>query len=303
MVKFNLREGMFNETLLRELRGRVSGESRDQVQQYLSYAPRINPELVKTHEVAAIDHAHEYAIIRKYHRNDAGIFEDTTDARFNLGGLRTQESNYFLVGINSDDQLYFMHPLFRLPSNILDDAIKNGNVMGVVDWCNRVDERYTDRIQGDVISQHATITAITRMETIIGEKNNDSSLSMTIRLAFGLYQAEDVSIPISDTEIMKKHLILPGRMYEDVTKFIAKHKLFKTDGWSNVSSISIGNRHKMITDGVIIRAQALRGVFFVVGSYLELEHPEHKTIHEQIPDYKALVVSIQRGSLNSGQDD
>src|SRR5919197_120347 len=39
MVKFNLSVGMRNKELLKELKGKISGESRQQVQEYLSVEP------------------------------------------------------------------------------------------------------------------------------------------------------------------------------------------------------------------------------------------------------------------------
>jgi hypothetical protein len=115
-----------------------------------------------------------------------------------------------------------------------------------------------------------------------------------------------------------------------ILKIPPKEK-FKTGGWlhdlknlmdymKNYFSqqhIIIGNSHESYTDGYITRILMdlwpsdgdtwslidLSNTFVVIGSELVICHAEHPTVKKQISRDKALLVSIERGSLNKGIDD
>jgi len=82
------------------------------------------------------------------------------------------------------------------------------------------------------------------------------------------------------------------------------------------SEISIGNNHRLCTDGIITRIDSfftlgydiwpvedIRNNFLVLGSTLVMKHPEHPTVTRQIPKGQAMLVTVQRGSLNDGLDE
>jgi fructose-1-phosphate kinase PfkB-like protein len=79
---------------------------------------------------------------------------------------------------------------------------------------------------------------------------------------------------------------------------------------NKLSSISIGNRHKLVTDGHIerISRNGMRNVFCIVeASHVILEHPEHQKVEHKIGNgdsaTASMLVTIQRGSVNNGLDD
>src|SRR6187401_3502524 len=134
---FALKTGMKNNDLLGELKGRIAGESRPQVQEFLHHRPLeyglidrpfpvpcsneknhtenwdimwLSAEYV-THMVIAVDRANEYAMV------EVRLYEcipcDTCRVSLIPMEIATPVNRppYFLCGINSDDNLYFLHPL------------------------------------------------------------------------------------------------------------------------------------------------------------------------------------------------
>lgn len=59
--------------------------------------------------------------------------------------------SYILCGINSDDEMYFLHPLGSVPEELINKAKNHSDVMSVVKWCNKEDMGFEGRIQGDII--------------------------------------------------------------------------------------------------------------------------------------------------------
>jgi hypothetical protein len=55
-------------------------------------------------------------------------------------------SSYFLYGINNDDKFYFLHPLFYVPKSLITGAKNYGDVMSIVNWCNKEDMGFEGRI-------------------------------------------------------------------------------------------------------------------------------------------------------------
>ena len=107
-----------------------------------------------THEVIAVDRANNYAIIQ-HNRYQTSVCEVCLLAPISLSCLNPDEidyvPNYFLCGINNDDELYFLHALFRVPEELITRARDHGDVMSTVKWCNKEDLGFEGRIQGDVI--------------------------------------------------------------------------------------------------------------------------------------------------------
>ena len=196
MVEFNLQLGMQNEELLKELRGKVSGENRQQIQEYLSAEPKqFNasssysqtkrpckeeedcPLLLEENDppytqkkyardilkVIAIDHHHvnhQYAIIKKTYYDIELCYHCNTHHRIRGVIKPVSEPEYFLCGINDDDHLYFLHPLYDIPNRLIHTAKIDDNLKQILDWVNRTDEGYEGRLQGDIIYQFSKIDLI-----------------------------------------------------------------------------------------------------------------------------------------------
>lgn len=202
--------------------------------------------------------------------------------------------SYFLCGINTDDQFYFLHPLFDVPNSLIAAAKTYGDVMSIVNWCNKEDLGFEGRIQGDVI--------FTEIEPKLFETAVDRD-----------YNTDYVRYDFMVAEKFK--------MYISLDLKYTSNEIFKIGGWPHdLKSLTdymknhgqhehgiIGNRHELKTDGIIttIASEGLPmsreltdtfNTFMILGSELVISHPEHPTVKRQIPADKALLVSIQRGS-------
>jgi hypothetical protein len=351
MVEFNLQLGMQNEELLKELRGKVSGENRQQIQEYLSAEPKqLNassysqtmgpckeeedcPLLLEENDppytqkkykrdilkVIAIDRHHvnhEYAIIKKTYYDIELCYHCNTYHRISEVIKPVSEPEYFLCGINDDDDghLYFLHPLYDIPNRLIHTAKIDDNLKEILDWVNRTDEGYEGRLQGDIIYQFSKIE---QHEHIDAES---SSLCFCKGSKYGIVKLNRIPKEIlwvgahldsMETARLGYKRALPSIFTQYVCLDDDGSTIAQEEG-KNLSSelltrtvkeITIGNRHKLTTDGVIKRATGLRNTFIVIGQVLELTHPEHRSVLKQIPVGYAAILTIQRGSVNNGLDD
>jgi hypothetical protein len=342
---FALKTGMKNNELLGELKGRIAGESRQQVQEYLHHKPasyeRIDmpssdplrePTLFPvpcsneknhienwdsmwlskkhvTHMVIAVDGANEYAIIevRFYER----IPCDTCRISHIPMEIATPVNRppYFLCGINSDDNLYFLHPLFEVPVELIWQAKNNGDVMSIVNWCNKHDLGFEGRIQGDIL--YASVEPKTKQRIVKPAHQRLYSDELTHDFKLGKYMLS-FSLRLVSLDYGLDSTILSDWWLDKNT--ISQ---FRTDDLEAYpSEISIGNNHRLYTNGIITRidrfstlgydiwpVEDISNNFLVLGSILVMKHPEHPTVTRQIQKGEAMLVTVQRGSLNNGLDD
>ena len=130
---------MKGDDLLNELRGRTSGESRQELVQF--FTKLVDPEVpLPSHEVLLEDG--EHALIVKRHIGRDGMNQLAIN------------NAYFLSGVN-DEGRYFMHPASYLFAS-------NTSLEDVVTWLNKADEGYSERIQGDVLVQYLATAPIVR---------------------------------------------------------------------------------------------------------------------------------------------
>jgi hypothetical protein len=348
MVKFNLSIGMRNKELLKELKGKTSGESRQQVQEYLSIEPEgfSNPSYLlircpnkdcplffeeenvttnnqekydrDTLKVIAINNhqTNQYAIIKKTYYDLELCYHCKTHYRIAENKKPSRQPIYFLCGINDDDQLYFLHPLYEIPDRLIQDAAEvNGNVKGVLEWANKVNEGYQGRLQGDIIYQFSKIEEHEHVDPITpslcfckGRRYVTAKLNRIpqelVWVGLHLDSMETARLGYKGTlpSMFTQYVCLDdstAKQQED-----GKENRLLLSGLSmSTKQISIGNRHKLTTDGIIRRAIGLRNTFIVIGQSLELTHPEHKPVVKQIPMGYVAILTIQRGSVNNGLDD
>jgi hypothetical protein len=316
MVKFNLKPEMKNQEFYNEVIGKISGETRQQVQQYLLsiynirepslesdsitlmscpiYHMQKEREQEITHRVLAVDRVDgkDYALIEKiyyYLEECRHCNKKHIPVRFSI--------DYFLMGINEDDddQKYFIHPLRLIPILVLKMELKE-----ILEWVNRVDEGYEGRIQGDIIYQFAKI-----QDHICDPKvscNCQGKGCDYKNIVFKDVLILWYIIPFLYDKDFGKNSELPRYVKIKNVEVVNLEKLRQ----ENLKRISIGNSHSISTDGYIARSSKLgpRNVFMIIGgSYVILEHPEHKTVTKDIPNGMALILTIQRGSVNNGLDD
>jgi len=120
--EFKLRVGMRDLDVLRELKGKVSGETKQETVKLL--APSVGSEMAHFEILQATE---EYAILRKW-----------------IGEPKPFVEEYYLSGI-SDEGKYFMRQLSaEAITKPMDELLQ---------WINRNDELFAIRIQGDVLLQ------------------------------------------------------------------------------------------------------------------------------------------------------
>jgi hypothetical protein len=336
MVKFNLKPEMKNQEFYNEVIGKISGETRQQVQQYLLsiynirepslesdsitlmscpiYHMQKEREQEITHQVLAVDRVDgkDYALIEKIyyyleecrHCNKKHIPVRYTKEQlllllqFNCFHRARGLPEYFLMGINEDDndQKYFIHPLWLIP----DILVSKNELKEILEWVNRVDEGYEGRIQGDIIYQFAKI-----QDHICDPKvscNCQGKGCDYKNIVFKDVLILWYIIPFLYDKDFRKNSELPRYVKIKNVEVVNLEKLRQ----ENLKRISIGNSHSISTDGYIARSSKLgpRNVFMIIGgSYVLLEHPEHKAVTKDIPNGMALILTIQRGSVNNGLDD
>jgi hypothetical protein len=347
MVKFNLSVGMRNEELLKELKGKISGESRQQVQEYLSLEPEglLNPSyllikypnkhcplLFKEKNVTINNHGkydrdilkvvaihnqqtNQYAIIKKTYYDVELCYHCKTHYRIAEIKRPYRQPIYFLCGINDDDQLYFLHPLYEIPDRLIQGAEVNGNIKGVLEWANRVNEGYEGRLQGDIIYQFSKIEEHEHVDPYTPNLCFCKGRRyVTVKLNRMPQELIWVGLHLDSMETAR--LGYKGTLPSMFTQYVClddstakqqeddkENRLFLSGSSITTKQLSIGNRHQLSTDGIIRRATGLRNTFIVIGQSLELTHPEHKSVVKQIPMGYAAILSIQRGSVNNGLDD
>ena len=295
-----------------------------------------------THIVLAVDHINNYALIEKkqYHYEKCEscntkhvLKEGNENAR--SSGFRDFTRNppeYLLAGINDDDKLYFLHPLNRIPLRLIQAAIQEGDVQSIVNWANRADEGFNLRIQGDIIAKNLNVKRYTTHEEHIAFVSNvitgnvgqtlaafvndltfDKAQCYYCQTEGGVIQVDDAIVTRTDN-LDRSGSARDNQVDEVATPQNSKKEAHFVDlnniKSNKLNSISIGNRHKLITDGHIerISRNGMRNVFCIVeASRLELEHPEHQRVVQKIGNgdsaTASMLITIQRGSVNNGLDD
>ena len=256
-----------------------------------------------THEVIAIDRTNNYAIIQhNIYRTRA--CEVCLRVDVSLSHPYQYEipysTSYILCGINSDDEMYFLHPLGIVPEELIYKAKNHSDVMSVVKWCNKEDMGFEGRIQGDIIFAEVEprILEILAHKDYIDEVIYEFTIRNTkMRIALSLHTHPEKKFMARDWQ----HDLM------SLVNYIKTH--------SEQQDITIGNSHKVKTDGIIttilneqlpseIDRWSPVDIFstaVILGSELMIRHPEHPTVKKHIPADKALLLSMQRGSSPSIQ--
>ena len=144
--------------------------------------------------------------------------------------------SYTLCGINSDDEMYFLHPLGSVPEELINKAKNHSDVMSVVKWCNKEDMGFEGRIQGDIIFAEvelriSEILAHKDIDEVIYEFTIGKNTKMCIALSLHTHPGE--KFMACDWQHDLKSLI----------NYIKTH--------SERQDATIGNRHELKTDGII----------------------------------------------------
>lgn len=174
-IKFRLKKGTKDDILLKELRGKTSGETQQEIQQFMTTTDEISP----THEVLLVED--QYAIILKKDIKHTLITPTptptpNTDLSYEqimkgCAPIQTKETiteikqeekpttkqelvnKYYLAGIN-DEGYYFIHRLDGFEEQFL-VTNRFPTMKTILAWVNREDQGYFGRIQGDMVYKFA----------------------------------------------------------------------------------------------------------------------------------------------------
>jgi hypothetical protein len=202
-----------------------------------------------------------------------------------------------------------LHPLFEVPVELIWQAKNNGDVMSIVNWCNKHDLDFEGRIQGDIL--YASVEPKTKQRIVKPAHQRLYSDELTHDFKLGKYMLS-FSLRLVSLDYGLDSTILSDWWHDKNT--ISQ---FRTDDLESYpSEISIGNNHRLYTNGIITRidrfstlgydiwpVEDISNNFLVLGSILVMKHPEHPTVTRQIQKGEAMLVTVQRGSLNNGLDD
>lgn len=287
--KFNLKEGMSDEILWNELTNvGISGETKQEVQGFKEPGKDYYKKTGKPlHQVLMANT--KYAVIRK---NNVTIDP--------LGGI-SDNFSYYLCGINDEGQ-YFVRPLFTLPR-----FPETPNLQQVVDWVNRKDQGFLDRVQGDVL-----IKFIHKAE--IPELVDEDKLKDEFRT--NLKQRRNPQIlftrsvePLQPLQAGNRELgfnFRSDRQLQSVGTFGISSEFLRTMATGNQLTIGekkfrkinglpikLGN-HKLWIEGSVFAAET-EPMVALVGRKFVLQHPEHQVVEQVIPDHSVAILTAQRG--------
>ena len=158
-VKFNIRPDMTAKQLLSEVKGRIAGENQVAVQEF---------------ERALNSKGRNLPTLRIKVEKDSALVQVVRSQQNKLGLLDAYSARTWLMGVN-DEGTYYAHELQNIPKYTAD--------MGeLMDWVNRADEGFTERVQGDILVQFAPCKPEGGMAhdwlnvTLNGEKRRFSAL-------------------------------------------------------------------------------------------------------------------------------
>ena len=268
VVKFNIREGMTDDELINEIKGRVSGETSAQMVDFYHTAdlvaagfvslPKFKVELVGESMVMEAK-MNQYAVILK-------------NILTQENGKPKLEQHYFIIGINDEGQ-YFIHSLRGFAQEQLTQVRKNFDKLML--WVNREDQGFTERLQGDLMVQYVDKTKLWE-ETSEG-LNPLSCNEKPIKLT------STFTIP---------HIDIPDFGYGTIS--IGNHtcKLFQDPK-------KLGKLWKNEKQGIgrcwYVEVDAMNHYIVIDASKVLLEHAEHKPVTVQVPEDKYLIITNQRG--------
>lgn len=248
--EFKLKVGMKYPEIYQELHNNVSGETSEEIQVFYTDMSELQAKnrIVQinrmfgdgkvgydSHKVILSDN--NYAIIEKNSVTTSG------------GSVRKRKPEYYIAGINDED-MYFVHPVANWRGQL---SIKN-----ILDYINRTDEGFTERLQGDILLQFKPYkVGSNRIE--LGKRRR-------------IYGFEDDELIAA---------------YPNPTN--------RTAPPSDDLTIELG-RHTLLVKNTAKTYTTNDGTYVVVESdSIEIMHPEHKKTVREIPKGHYAILANQRG--------
>lgn len=247
-VEFNMKQNMSAKEMLNEIEGKVSGETIQQMEELKTALGDVEnePKL----EIF-LDPYREYAMIR--------LETDIPDCcNFTMKAYR-----YFLSGI-TDEGFYFFHELDG-------GAVRNFKTMeSLVDWINRADEGFCERVQGDILIQYIKPEYEIKGERVAKKefwdyitKTKEDHYSRSCSLKLDFINDNYIRMRGSDMEVPER-------------------------------TIDIGN-HRVVANWAY--ASWNRGVnnIVVFDDAFKLQHPQHGITSVETPKGHVAILAPQRG--------
>jgi hypothetical protein len=254
--KFNLVKGMTYNEIYNELHCHVSGETTQELVTFFndetSKSTKKTIEKMQeifgdsvsysSHEV--IDNDEKYAVILK------STYESTGNTVIRKKAIK------YISGIN-DEELYFVHPINQYDG---DDDVKQ-----MLNWINRMDEGFTERLQGDILLKFIPYP----------EEEKIHQLGELTATEYNYTKG------YSETKTKNKGVL--------VNK---KHRITKP---KDKLTIELG-RHILLVRNTAVDVQTNNGTYVVVESdMIQIMHPEHKMTTRTIPEGHYALLANQRG--------
>lgn len=245
-IKFGIKPGFSAQDLLSEISNRVSGETQEQIE-VLEKELKSKGAMIDSY----IDPVRGYALVRIQVKGK-DIFKFPT-----LGYL------YYLLGIN-DEGLYFAHEI---------DASLVPRFKGMeslLDWVNRTDEGFCERVQGDILLQYIKPQ----------------------------YLFNDLRGKISNLDD-------PGTMIfrepqNEIDFRIPNMGVFRVRVENTLTNLDIGN-HRIISERAWSQAVGDAFVIAVMDREFKVQHPQHGITTIQVPKGHAAILTHQRGRVFNGR--
>ena len=254
-TKFNLRRDMSPEAILRELHGRTSGETAQELQYFMG----------KTESKQFDTPSHQVMVKEGYY----ALFVKrlvSTDA-FGNDSIAIE---YYLAGIN-DEGKYFVHTLGDVAKNFG----RPPTMAGLLNWVNRdSDGAGWKRIQGDVLMCFRSYESES-MEMTIQQMNASTNLRVFefpgTKYGLSLYSTRGLALKLG------RHILTTDGRIE-----LEHHILEDTD-------------RKVDESLYFSKVDTRAPVVAVLGNVFTLIHPEHAPISVEIPHNKFALLTGQRG--------
>ena len=305
-MDFNLKYGMKDEEFLNEVRGRIHGEYRTQIQ-----------AILKTQKQMAMEEGSYNREKDKYENEHINALShdfmvDSIDSRKRLALVMKRwlsyswrntpfTYEYYMVGMNSDDRSYFIHPMHGYDRNQREE-------ISWIDWVNRKNSwgfKDSDRVQGDILLR------LIKLEESYERTNGRGSSILNRILGEKYYFINMEPSYFSPIKYIWRFRVRNGKAiyspgeYENI---IVDNKLSSGIS-SNNNRFGLGNyifnHHRLLHDGdpyhCIIRNHGREPEYpvYVVlnSSYVTLEHDEHPRYTTNVPLGHAVLITAQRGQV------
>jgi|GEM_PF-5368412 len=273
----NLKTGMTEDQILRELRGKVQGENSQDYQLFVQEKFNHIQNEKQLHEVIMSDE--NYALIVKWN------YYRTVSKKLDF------VCEYYLCGI-SDEGNYFVKEIFDFGTRF---TVFPQSIKEIVDNINRKNENF-ERLQGDVLYKIIDFSELVfeNENTIIVQEEQETQ---------DKYWRKNIDIKHYDRLSYKTKRTITGKTKIGFKDWDFYEARIFSNHYINTDGLIYATRRNnwRVFDGHDQRMQLLGAeeVFVLRGSFLELKHNEHDKVRIEIPNNKVIHLTPQIHKQNN----